>query len=156
MEVTILPMAEAHVDGVAALHEECFTGERWSKSMIAAELDPVISPFAVTFVAVADERVLGFINARLIYEECGINDIAVTASARKNGIGAMLLYALERYAAERGGEVVQLEVRAGNETAIRFYEKHGFVQNGLRKRYYSDPIEDALLYEKKILEVQQA
>ena len=149
-EIKILPMTAADVDGVADLHAECFTGERWSRSMIEAELDEKLSPFAVTYVARDNARVVGFINARLICGECGINDIAVTSAMRKNGIGAMLLTALEEYAKAHEGEVIQLEVRASNETAIRFYENHGFVQNGSRKRYYSDPSEDALLYEKTI------
>ncbi len=150
MEYTILPMGECHVDGVSALHEECFAGDRWSKAMIRDELDKEKSPFAVTFVAVRKESVVGFVNGRLVCDECGINDIAVTKNARKTGIGAALLAALEQYALLHGGEVIQLEVRAGNGPAIRFYEHHGFVQNGLRKRYYTDPVEDALLYEKRI------
>ncbi len=118
--------------------------------MIAQELDKAQSPFAVTFAAVQGERVIGFINARCLADECGINDIAVTASARKAGVGTALLCALEQYAKAQGAAVIQLEVRASNETAIRFYERCGFVQNGRRKRYYSAPAEDALLYEKRI------
>ena len=148
MEYTICPMELAHVDGVAALHEECFSGEKWSRTMIAEELDPKLSPYAVTFAAVQGEKVLGFINARVICDCCGLNDIAVTASARKYGIGAALLQALEDYSLTKECCCIQLEVRASNEAAIRFYEKHGFVKNGLRRRYYSDPPEDALLYEK--------
>ncbi len=148
MDFQICPMQEYHVDGVAALHDECFSGEKWSRAMIAAELDPEVSPFAVTFVAVNGSEVVGFVNARMVCDECGLNDIAVTKNARKCGVGAALLDALEQYALLHGGMVIQLEVRASNEIAIRFYERHGFVQNGLRRRYYSDPVEDALLYEK--------
>ncbi len=151
MNVTVLPMQACHIDGVAALHEECFSGEKWSRAMIAEELDQTRSPFAVTFVAVKGEQVVGFVNGRLICDECGINDIAVTKNARKCGIGAALLDTLEQYVLSHEGAVIQLEVRASNQAAIRFYEGHGFVQNGLRKRYYSDPEEDALLYEKRIL-----
>lgn len=150
MAYRIVPMQLCHVDGVAALHAECFAGERWTKKMIAAELDEEHAAFAVNFAAVSGERVLGFVNARLICDECGINDIAVTENARKCGIGAALLAALEQYAKAHDGRVIQLEVRASNQTAIRFYEQHGFVKNGLRKRYYSDPVEDALLYEKEL------
>ncbi len=146
----ILPMEQAHIDGVSLLHAECFAGERWSRAMIAQELDKRQSPFAVTLVAVNGERVIGFINARCIAGECGVNDIAVTASARKAGVGTALLDALEKYARAQGAAVIQLEVRASNETAIRFYERRGFIRNGLRKRYYSAPVEDALLYEKGI------
>lgn len=151
MEYRICPMEHIHVDGVAALHEECFAGERWSKAMIEAELDKALSPFAVTFVAVSEEGILGFVNARMVCDECGINDIAVTKNARRSGIGAALLQALEEYALTHEGSVIQLEVRASNETAIRFYKQHGFIQNGLRRQYYTDPEEDALLYEKRLI-----
>ena len=50
-----------------------------------------------------------------------------------------------RLAEERGITMIHLEVRAGNETAIRLYERQGFVRDGLRKGYYIDPTEDAVL-----------
>lgn len=152
MDVKICPMEACHVNGVAALHAECFSGERWSKSMIEAELDPVASPYAVTFVAVEGDTVLGFVNARLVCGECGINDIAVTQNVRKQGIGTALLSALIQHVKRFGGEVIQLEVRASNVSAIQFYKRHGFYQNGMRKRYYTSPTEDALLYEKGLTE----
>ena len=55
------------------------------------------------------------------------------------------MQSLIRLAAERDVTTIHLEVRTGNETAIRLYERMGFVRDGIRKAYYSDPIEDALL-----------
>ena len=46
---------------------------------------------------------------------------------------------------QQGVTTIHLEVRTGNETAIRLYERMGFVGDGIRKAYYSDPVEDALL-----------
>ena len=64
---------------------------------------------------------------------------------QKEGIGAFLMQSLIRLAAEREVTTIHLEVRVGNETAIRLYERMGFTGDGIRKAYYSDPVEDALL-----------
>ena len=56
-----------------------------------------------------------------------------------------LMQSLIRLAAEREVTTIHLEVRVGNETAIRLYERMGFTGDGIRKAYYSDPVEDALL-----------
>ena len=52
---------------------------------------------------------------------------------------------LIRLADERGVTTIHLEVRVSNETAVRLYERMGFTRDGIRKRYYTDPLEDALL-----------
>ena len=131
-EIKILPMTAADGDGVADLHAECFTGERWSRSMIEAELDEKLSPFAVTYVARDNARVVGFVNARLICGECGINDIAVTSAMRKNGIGAMLLSEMTRRAHEAGHQHVALIVDEYNPSAEKLYTRMGFRRAGTR------------------------
>lgn len=63
---------------------------------------------------------------------------------QREGIGNFLMESMVRLACERGITMIHLEVRAGNETAIRL-ERQGFVKDGLRKAYYTDPTEDAVL-----------
>ena len=81
----------------------------------------------------------------LVVEEKDITNVAGRRDRQKEGIGAFLMQSLIRLAAEREVTTIHLEVRVGNETAIRLYERMGFTGDGIRKAYYSDPVEDALL-----------
>ena len=81
----------------------------------------------------------------MVLDEGDITNVAVRRDRQKEGIGAFLMQSLIRLAAEREVTTIHLEVRVGNETAIRLYERMGFTGDGIRKAYYSDPVEDALL-----------
>ena len=98
------------------------------------------------FVAVDENgNILGFIVFWLIIDEAHLANFAVAPEARRRGIGrALLLHGLK--ACHDSGAVVSfLEVRSGNEAAIRLYETSGYHTEGIRKRYYQDNHEDALL-----------
>lgn len=93
-----------------------------------------------------DERGLdGFLVARELVGETEILNLAVRADDRRQGRGAALIGAAITWSKELGAEKVILEVRASNETAIRFYERHTFCEIGRRGKYYADPVEDALV-----------
>jgi ribosomal-protein-alanine N-acetyltransferase len=77
--------------------------------------------------------------------EAHIVTVAVRDEERRRGIGERLLIACMEMAREFDQEVVTLEVRASNTAARRLYEKYGFAQAGVRKRYYSDNHEDAVI-----------
>jgi len=91
------------------------------------------------------EYLLGFIGVWLMVGEAHIVTVAVRESHRRMGIGERLVIAAIEVAQEYLQEVVTLEVRASNEVAQRLYEKYGFARVGLRKRYYTDNNEDAVL-----------
>ena len=78
-------------------------------------------------------------------DEGDVTNVAVRRDRQREGIGNFLMESMIRLAEERGITMIHLEVRAGNETAIRLYERQGFVRDGLRKGYYTDPTEDAVL-----------
>lgn len=147
----IMPMQMEHVEQVCDIGKECFSIP-WSLDGVKAELG---NSKAVTFVAVKDNRVVGFINAHCIYGEGYINNIAVTKEYRRNGIGFLLVKALNEYGEQNQIDFFTLEVRRSNEDAISFYEKHGFCKVGERKRFYEKPVEDAMLYTKNLLESKQ-
>jgi ribosomal-protein-alanine N-acetyltransferase len=92
-----------------------------------------------------NERLLGFIGVWLTVGEAHIVTIAARADERRRGIGERLLIACTEMALEYDQEVITLEVRASNTAARRLYEKYGFAQAGVRKRYYSDNHEDAVI-----------
>jgi ribosomal-protein-alanine N-acetyltransferase len=89
--------------------------------------------------------VVGFIVGRQAEQEWELENIAVTGSARRCGLGTRLLGEFLDLVRNRGGEAVFLEVRESNLAARALYEKWAFVEAGRRKRYYAEPSEDALV-----------
>ena len=77
-----------------------------------------------------------------------IHRIAVLSTIRRHGIAGKLLEKLCSYGKERGLERYILEVRAGNEPAIHLYERSGFTRVGIRKGFYEQPVEDAVIMVK--------
>lgn len=97
-------------------------------------------------VANESPDLFAFLVAHRVDGEWELENMAVASSARRNGIGTLLLKELIAQAgAERGSEIF-LEVRESNQGARALYEKIGFEEVGSRKNYYSDPAEDAILY----------
>lgn len=97
-------------------------------------------------VAEEDGRVVGYAGAWLVFEEGHITNIAVDEACRGRGIGLGVTRALMQYAANMGVAYMTLEVRKSNIVAQRLYQKLGFIELGVRKRYYEDNGEDAYLY----------
>ena len=92
-----------------------------------------------------DGTLLGYAGAWIILDEAHITNVAVAAQRRGEGIGRRLMQALMQYAANLGVAYMTLEVRRSNTVAQRLYESLGFIRLGVRKRYYEDNNEDALL-----------
>ena len=94
--------------------------------------------------------VAGYIAARLGAGEVHVNNIGVREEARRLGLGRVLLgLALDLAAARGAGEAV-LEVRAGNRVAQALYRRLGFAAVGERRKYYRDPVEDAVIMTKAL------
>lgn len=87
----------------------------------------------------------GFLVARRIVSDIEILNFAVHPESRRNGTGSLLLQGTLDWARSLQSEKALLEVRASNIAALKFYERFGFLVNGRRPRYYTAPIEDALL-----------
>ena len=102
------------------------------------------SPFTVYFVALAGDEVAGYAGMWKILDEGHITNIAVSPRYRRKGLGSLLLNKLIEIAEENKIKVLMLEVRKSNEAAIGLYVK-GFEQVGLRRNYYADNNEDAVL-----------
>ena len=97
------------------------------------------------WVAEQQNGVAGFLVARVVANELEILNLAIELCFRRRGIGSALVGEVLSWGARNGAERVFLEVRASNAFARKFYEAHGFTAAGLRPKYYSDPIEDALI-----------
>lgn len=135
-------MRESHLNAVAALETVCFASP-WTREGLAEELR---NPQAHFLVASADGAVAGYIGVQEICGEGYVTNVAVLPDLRRQGIGERLVRAAIRGARERGCDFLSLEVRVGNETAVRLYERLGFRQAGRRKDFYRDPTEDAWIY----------
>lgn len=94
-------------------------------------------------------QILGYCGILMVLDEGDITNVAVRRDRQREGIGSFLVEGLIRLAADLGVTTIHLEVRAGNETAIRLYERAGFVRDGIRKNYYTSPTEDALLMTRR-------
>ena len=87
----------------------------------------------------------GFVGIWYMSDEAHIVSVGVKGEHRSRGIGELLLISAIEQAVTKGAVVVTLEVRASNHTAKNLYRKHGFVERGLRKSYYTDNREDATI-----------
>lgn len=96
------------------------------------------------------EGILGFIAARFTADEVHINNVAVREGFRRRGVGGALMDRVLKEGARRGARKAILEVRAGNKAAQALYGRHGFRAVGLRRDYYTEPGEDALVMSASI------
>lgn len=135
---TLLP---EDAEGVAAVERESFPTP-WSREDFWREAS---NEFAYYIVALDDADIIGFCGCWISFEEAQVTNIALTASQRGRGLGKALMEKLMCAAAERGVERMTLEVRPSNTPALRLYEGLGFAAVGVRKKYYQDNDEDAIL-----------
>jgi [ribosomal protein S18]-alanine N-acetyltransferase len=139
--ITITAMCERHLDPVTAIEPEIFS-DPWSRAMFFQDMH---TDYGRCYVALHDDVVLGYVNAWFVGDECTINRIACSKKNQRSGIGSQLLYYVMHEALYQGVKTFFLEVRASNTAARHFYEKAGFAQVGLRKAYYTDTREDAVI-----------
>ena len=102
------------------------------------------------WIAESKSAIVGFLVARRIATDMEILNFAVRPDARRQGSGGALLEEALRWAKSFEGQRAFLEVRVSNLAALRFYELYHFVVTGRRPRYYTAPIEDALVLAAKL------
>ena len=138
----ITNMRPQHVAQVAELEKICFGTEAWSEKSVASELD---NPLSFWLVADDNGRVAGYVGSQTVMDETDMMNVAVHPDYRKQGIATALIVGLVGELRKKGSHCLTLEVRASNENAISLYRKLDFQQIGLRKNYYHNPKEDALI-----------
>lgn len=145
-KVDILKAGISDIPEIADVEEKCIPGG-WSEKGF---LDWLKNENTVIFKAVLDDEIIGFANASWVLDEGELLNIAVVENYRNMGIAKELFNYLEKYLKDRKVEKIFLEVRKKNIPAINFYEKHGFIKNGLRKDYYKNPADNGVLMMKNI------
>lgn len=139
--VVLAPMRRRHLRAVLSI-EERTSSTPWSLGLFLAECR---REDRLYLVALDDATVVGFAGMLFVAGEGHITTIAVHPDRQGDRVGTRLLLALLRGAAQAGVDAVTLEVRASNVAALALYRRFGFAPAGVRKDYYSHPVEDALV-----------
>lgn len=129
------------LDEIAEMEVRAFAVP-WSKQVFAAAF---ASESITVLAAMEGDILLGYACLMVIAPEGELMNIAVDGTYRNRGIGTALMEAVLERAAGLGAESVYLEVRDSNASARHLYEKHGFEAVGRRKKYYRNPVEDAVV-----------
>lgn len=145
MKVTLNEMKAADLDGVLNVSSLSLK-ESWSKDSLEKELT---NPLAKYMVAEIDDKVVGFAGLWAICNEGHITNIAVHPNYRGNGIGSKLVESLINNSDSWYINSLTLEVRTSNKVAQNLYKKYGFQEEGIRKNYYQDNNEDAIIMWKR-------
>jgi ribosomal-protein-alanine N-acetyltransferase len=145
-DLRIRPMAAPDLDRVLVIEHAVFPTP-WSRKSFEGELGGGCS---VPWVAERDGEVVAYLVSWHVEDELHIGNIAVAPVAQGRGIGRDLLEFCLRDAASRGVACATLEVRCSNGRAIRLYEAFGFRPVAIRRGYYSDTGEDALVMMKDL------
>ena len=102
------------------------------------------------FVAEEKGEILGYCGFLFVLDEVEIPNVCVKASARKQGIGKQMMKVLIEEAGKLGITVLFLEVRESNAAARKLYASLGFEENGIRKNFYEQPVEHAVLMSRAL------
>lgn len=140
-EVVFRPIAEEYLDTLVEI-ERVSHPDPWSRPLFADELTQTASSF---YVMLIDGVIAGYGGFWSVLDEAHITNVTVRGDLRGQGLGRVLLDYLLSRAVARGAETVLLEVRDGNEPAIKLYRHAGFETIGRRKGYYSSVNADALV-----------
>ncbi|MBE5940596.1 MAG: ribosomal-protein-alanine N-acetyltransferase [Lachnospiraceae bacterium] len=145
----IRKMTFEDAQAVALIEKDNFS-EPWSEESLNDFLKHDYSHF---FVAEKDDRIIGYIGAYIAGDGMDITNVAVDKNERNQGIGGKLIDSVFECAKAHNCPVVNLEVRESNLSAIGLYEKKGFKSLGIRKNFYSKPVESAIIYQYEICEI---
>lgn len=145
-DVFVRPMEIKDVEEVWEIEKLSFRSP-WSKESFENEMNA--NDRAKYVVAVLGDTVIGYGGMWFIIDEAHITNIAVHPDYRQRKVGEMIVKEMVRTAEEYGINSLTLEVRVTNTNAINLYHKMGFVDYGIRKGYYTDTGEDALIMWKK-------
>ena len=143
--MTIISMTSAHVAQIAELEKRCFN-DPWSENSIASELNNRLSCW---LVALEGDVVIGYVGSQTVLGETDMMNIAVHPDYRNQGVAKNLIQTLMDTLSGQGSHSLMLEVRQSNEPAKNLYASLGFETVGIRKNYYRNPKEDALILRKE-------
>jgi len=136
-------MEVQHLDAVVEIEKAAFSPP-WTKTLFFQETCQPDSDCYVLLVG-QRSRVAAYAAAWTVAGECTLNKIACSSDFRRHGYATKLLAYLARAVSAKGAKVIFIETRVSNDSAIAFYAGQGFKKTGVRKGYYVNPREDAVL-----------
>ncbi|MEG6520487.1 ribosomal protein S18-alanine N-acetyltransferase [Desulfotomaculum sp. 1211_IL3151] len=143
MDYRLVEMKIEHIPGVLKIEQVSFPTP-WTQQSFTYEITQ--NNFACYQVALdKEEKVVAYAGMWLVLDEAHITNVAVQPNCRGNQLGKVLMLEMMRQAVMRGAVRMTLEVRPSNYIARKLYEKLGFKERGLRKKYYTDTNEDAII-----------
>ncbi|MEQ2527924.1 ribosomal protein S18-alanine N-acetyltransferase [Bacillaceae bacterium CLA-AA-H227] len=141
-QITLRKMVEADIDQILIIENESFATP-WSRESFENELTK--NRFALYLVLEDEEVIFGYCGVWIIVDEAHVTNIALLPNYRGKKLGETLLTEIMKVAKEKGAKSMTLEVRVSNHVAQSLYRKLGFRDGGIRKNYYTDNQEDALV-----------
>ncbi|MDR7002713.1 ribosomal protein S18-alanine N-acetyltransferase [Neobacillus niacini] len=135
-------MREEDIDQILEVEHASFSTP-WSREAFYNELNN--NKFAVYIVLEEYDKIIGYCGAWIVIDEAHITNIAILPEYRGKKLGEALMQKMMSVAREMGAKSMTLEVRVTNQIAQSLYRKFGFQNGGIRKNYYSDNQEDALV-----------
>lgn len=149
MKIKLVQMTDADIDEVLEIEKLSFPSP-WSRRLFMNELS---NPNSHLILARDDTNaVTGYVCFWIVADEAHILNVAVHPRFRRRGIAKRLLTHVIEFAGNKGASYFALEVRNRNQAAIEFYKGFGFKAVGIRKGYYADTGEDAILMELELKE----
>lgn len=142
LEVTISPMRRRHLRGVLRIEQQVYP-RPWSLGLFMSELGYRGS--RVYVVARVGNAVVGYGGVMLVTDDGHVTTLAVDPAWQRHQLGTRLLHTLATAAIARGAQNLTLEVRASNQGAQALYRAFGFAPAGIRKGYYVETNEDAII-----------
>lgn len=136
---------ERDTKALARLEKAIFS-DAWSQNALRETLN---QSQAIIFGAWNQKSLAGYVILYYVLDECEIARIAVTPSCRRQGVAGALLLTAEQFCQSKGIKRILLDVRETNTPAIAFYKTKGFQTDGIRKNYYTNPPENAILMSRK-------
>lgn len=152
IDIRIEQMTQSDLDRVLEIEALSYKTP-WSRRAFSSELTE--NSYAHYYVAKVDGKIVGYVGMWVILDEAHITNIAVDPAYRRKGIGQRMLESMFEKAKGFGATRMTLEVRVSNTGAQTLYKKLGFVDRGLRKGYYTDSNEDAIIMWKDDLGPQK-
>lgn len=137
----IRPMQKEDIDQVVQIEKDTFS-DPWSYQSF---LDSMNEELSIYLVVDKDEEVVAYCGLYVVQDEGQITNVAVKESYRDAHVATGMLKELINHAKDKGARNFTLEVRVSNDVAIHLYKKLGFESVGIRKRFYENPVEDAMI-----------